>query len=332
MNDAFRREVWGLPEQFLVVPEPKGGRLPAEGRLILAALGGSAMAGEFLAPLVQDRREIRVSRDDRLPRPARPADAVLALSYSGNTLETLTAWREAAARSCPRAAVTSGGELLELAREEDAPRAVVPTGQAPRSSLGYLVRAGAALLAVEPPVPWAEVAEHLGRIRARWGGERGPAAALAEKLAGTLPALLAPEPLAALVARRWAADLAENAKAPAWVWELPEASHNAVMTVAREAPGSIPLSLVSLGAPRRESARRRWEALRATLADHGADVVEVAEPHSDAWVEALGLAYVGDWVSVCLADRAGVDAGSLSLMNDLKGRLAASGSEKDERP
>jgi hypothetical protein len=45
------------------------------------------------------------------------------------------------------------------------------------------------------------------------------------------------------------------------------------------------------------------------------------EPHSDPWVEALGLAHLGDWVSLFLADRLGVDPASLSLMNDLKHRL-----------
>ena len=330
MNERFRREVWSLPEQFLVTPQPQGGRLPAEGRLVVAALGGSAMAGDFLAHLVAGRREVRVMRDDQLPLPARPADHVLALSYSGNTMETLAAWDQAAVRGCPRGAVTSGGELLDRARADDAPRVTVPEGLAPRSSLGYLIRAGASVIGVEPRTSWAEIAEHVGRIRARWGGKDGPAAALAQTLSGTLPVLIAPEALLAVTAKRWAADLSENAKAASWIWELPEAAHNAVMTVAAEAPGGHPMTLVALGAPRREAARRRWEALRATLAEHGAEVVEVAEPHPDPWVEALGLAHVGDWVSVCLADGLGVDAESLSLMNDLKRRLAVGGPGKDE--
>ncbi len=322
MSLPFPEQMRSLPEQFTAPPRAEGGGLAGTGRLWIAGLGGSAMAGEFLALGLGNRCETRVVREDALPAAAGPGDRLLCLSYSGRTVETLAVWDDAAERGIARAAVAGGGPLLERARAEGAPAAAVPSGFAPRSALGHLLRA-AALLVPGADLPWGEAAKHLDRIRARWGGPGGAAEPLSEALAGRLPALLVSGAGPAAAARRWAADLSENAKAPSVVWELPEAAHNAVMTLAREAGKPVPLRLVALGEPRGGAARVRWDATLAVLADHGAASLAVRESHPDPWVEALGLAYAGDWTSLRLAERVHADPASLSLMDDLKRRLAA---------
>jgi glucose/mannose-6-phosphate isomerase len=297
--------------------------------------------------LLPAERRVLVVRDDHLPAWTAPGDAVVCLSYSGHTEETLAVWDEAGRRGLARGAVASGGPLLDRARATGAAESQVPGGLAPRTALGYLIRACAALLGVAPACGWEAAAVHLDRVRDRW--ERHDAASvlvrprptagangrgkhsepdgpetvsLAETFSENLPLLLATEPAMATVAKRWAADLTENAKVPAWVWEFPEAGHNAVMTLASEASVTLPLAPVAIGRPRSETARRRWRALLEVLGAHGATVFEVNEPHDDAWVEAVGLAHAGDWVSVALADRLGANAASLSLMNEFKERLA----------
>ena len=334
MNEAFRGQVESLPDQVREAPRRRGDVLPGRGRLILAAMGGSAMATEFLSFLAPADRETVVVRDDALPGWVGSDDALLAVSYSGETTETLGAWREAGGRGMPRAAVASGGSLLAEAQRKNEAWVQVPAGLAPRSSLGYLLRAGAELTGWAPAVPWSDLAAHLETVRARWspGGSEAEAAgpALAAVLHGRLPVLLALEARLDLVARRWAADLAENAKVASVVWPLPEASHNAVMALAEGAPRPVPLAPVIVGRAREERAGRRWRALREVLVDAGAELVGVDEPHRDRWVEAVGLAYVGDWVSLHLADRQGVDAADLSLMDEVKRRLRQGGGTKGE--
>ena len=108
MNDAFREQVAGLPAQFEHEPSPVGGVLPPKGRLLVGGLGGSGLAGEFLAQKQRESMDVVVVRDEFLPRRLGPDDALLAVSYSGNTSETLSLWREAGERGRPRAAVASG--------------------------------------------------------------------------------------------------------------------------------------------------------------------------------------------------------------------------------
>ncbi len=335
MSGSFRDEVRRLPDQLRAAPRVLGdpGPLAGPGRLLIAGLGGSAMAGEFLALLLPPEREVLVVRDAALPAWAGPGDPVLCLSCSGRTVETLSVWDGARERGLFAGAVASGGALLDRARSAGAPAALVPGGLAPRSSLGHLLRGAAALALGGVDPGWEEAAGHLERVRDRWGGgdpEGDPAADLARRLEGRLPVILADEPHLRAAARRWAADLAENAEVPAVVWDLPEASHNAVMAVAADAPDPLPLTVLALGRPRGAASRRRWDALLGVLADHGAAVIDVLEPHAVPWIEALGLAYAGDWVSTALAGALGVDAAGLSLMNDLKRRLAdGAGDTKD---
>jgi glucose/mannose-6-phosphate isomerase len=330
MTSSFRDEVAGIPAQIATDPELGGEPLPEKGRLVVAGLGGSGLAGELTALLQDPGRETVLVREDALPGWVDPSDALLCLSYSGRTHETLALWNDAAARGLRRAAVASGGALLERARAEGAGHAVPPGGLSPRGALGHLVR-GAAALTVPPVLPdWSEASRHLSGIRDRWDAEDGTARRLAAALRGRLPVLLAAEPAGLAVARRWAADLAENAKVAAVVWGLPEAAHNAVMALAAEARPQVPLALLALGRPRGPAAVLRWDATLQVLADHGARVTAVAEPHSDPWIEALGLAYAGDWVSVVLAEALGADASSLSLMNDLK-RLLSAGADPNPK-
>jgi len=324
VGDPFRREVETLPEQFLWEPEARG-RLAGEAPLVIGGMGGSALAGDFLALRLEGRRPVTVVRDEVLP-PGIAADAeVLCISCSGNTGETLALREEALARGHAVAAIASGGELLERTRAADAVRCAIPGGLSPRSSLGYMIRAGLAVVGVEDREGPA-VAEHLTGIRERWvepglGEQPAEAFEVAWLLHGTLPVLASVEAHTAVAARRWAADLAENAKMIVATWGFPEAAHNQIMAYAFPGDQNLRPVLLTLGEVRHPARRRRWEVTEQLLRDRGATLRRVADPHPDPWIEALGLAYLGDWVSVLLAEFEGLPAADLNLMNELKARL-----------
>ncbi|MDB5189533.1 MAG: mannose-6-phosphate isomerase / glucose-6-phosphate isomerase, partial [Parcubacteria group bacterium] len=113
--------------------------------LIVGGMGGSALAGDALAFLV-DERDIRIHRDYGLPRYAPEGALYVAVSYSGNTAETLDFAKKALAAGYPCAVVSSGGLLLQFARENDLPHAIVPPGIPPRNAFGHLTRALCALV------------------------------------------------------------------------------------------------------------------------------------------------------------------------------------------
>src|SRR5207244_9529844 len=63
---------------------------------------------------------------------------VVALSYSGETAEVLSAADAALARGAPLVTLSAGGRLGELARSRRLPHVRLPGGLMPRMALGYL--------------------------------------------------------------------------------------------------------------------------------------------------------------------------------------------------
>ena len=109
-------------------------------QVVVTGLGGSAIGGDFARSMMEAFGTVPlvVNRDYNLPHWVGPHTLVIAGSYSGNTEETLAAYRAAQNVNAQIAVVSSGGELSKMAREDGNPIAVVPGGQPPRSATGYM--------------------------------------------------------------------------------------------------------------------------------------------------------------------------------------------------
>ena len=208
--------------------------------IVVAGMGGSGLAGELLTAMtgLSSPVQVVVSRAGRLPGWVGAADAVIAVSCSGTTPETLAVAAEAARRGCRLAGV--GAEESPLHRIAEQARApfipVVPAGL-PRSMLWALA------------IPLLVIAERLGVARigpdvyeltasrleevshqCRPASESfvNPGKSLALDLVGALPMVWGTSVLSGVAAHRFASQLNENAKYPAIAGVLPEAAHNQV--------------------------------------------------------------------------------------------------------
>jgi glucose/mannose-6-phosphate isomerase len=67
---------------------------------------------------------------------------IILSSYSGNTEESIDAFKKAKEQSLDMAVISTGGELLKLAVENNVPYIELPnTGIQPRSALGFSIKA-----------------------------------------------------------------------------------------------------------------------------------------------------------------------------------------------
>lgn len=85
---------------------------PALDQLVVCAMGGSAIGGDFLHIYLEVhgfQKLAFVIRGHELPPWVNDRTLVFAVSYSGNTAETLSCLEQALQRKCPLIAVTSGG-------------------------------------------------------------------------------------------------------------------------------------------------------------------------------------------------------------------------------
>jgi glucose/mannose-6-phosphate isomerase len=208
--------------------------------IVIAGIGGSALAGELLNAVtgLAGPVQIVVSQAERLPGWVGAADAVIAVSCSGSTPQTLAIAAEAARRGCRLACVGAEGSALHrIAEQSRAPFVpVVPAGL-PRSMLWALAipvlviaeRLGVAGIGTEV---YEQAASRLEEVshQCRPASESfvNPGKSLALDLVGTLPMVWGTSVLSGVAAKRFASQLSENAKYPAIAGVLPEAAHNQV--------------------------------------------------------------------------------------------------------
>ena len=299
-------------------------------RIFIVGMGGSAIAGDVFAAWVADRSKvpIQVIRDYRLPPYARPEDILLAVSYSGNTEETLGATAEGIKLGCRIVAITSGGALRDLAREQGAPVFEAPPGLPPRGAFGHLFGILPGLgedwvygdLRSELERAVAHLRETRKRLRPESGLRSNRAKALALRLRGTAPVIYAASPFTP-IAKRWQTQLNENAKVLAFSSTFPEADHNELVgwCLDPRARRHTPILLRD----RDESPEiRRQLDITASLMSRRTPVVEIKDDGETLLSRLLGLLYLGDYVSLYLATLRRVDPLPLAPITELKRRLA----------
>jgi glucose/mannose-6-phosphate isomerase len=319
LGDAlWRAQSAGMPARDL----PAG--------LVVCGMGGSAIGGDLAAAALGDRatRPIVTVRGYGLESWTPPETLVLCSSYSGDTEETLACFDAAGAAGAQRAVLTTGGKLAAAAREEGVPVIGAPGGMQPRAAVLYMTvgalecaaKAGAApSLRSEIDTATALLEE----LVAEWGPEAGDdssAKRLAGELQGTVPIVHGAGPTVA-PARRWRAQLNENAKVPAFSSELPEANHNEICAWDR-GRRAAPLAGVFLEDPdQHPRIGRRIELTAAEVERAGGPVIRVRARGETRLERVLSLVLLGDLVSVYLAVLEGVDPTPVEPIERLKAAL-----------
>lgn len=304
--------------------------VPAATEALVCGMGGSGIGGDFAAALADlEGRRVAVHKSYGLPAWARSMrPLVVAVSYSGNTEETLSAFDAARDAGLDLVAVTSGGALAEVAHSEGRPVISVPGGLQPRAALGYLLGSVLRALAAAGILadPTADLEEAAG-VASALSGPSGAAEALARDLAegldGRIVAVYGATGLTAPVAQRWKTQINENGKWPAWWALFPELDHNEIVGWSGRPDLARRVGVVALrdrDEPPPVSAR-----FRLTEEVTAATVTWVGEVHaqgSSPLARMMSLTAVGDLVSLELARLAGVDPVPVDVIEDLKRRLS----------
>ena len=88
--------------------------------MVISGLGGSAIGGDIVRTLAASRADlpIVVNRDYNLPAFVNQNTLFAAVSYSGNTEETLSAYQQAREKGASIICLTSGGKLAQWAAND----------------------------------------------------------------------------------------------------------------------------------------------------------------------------------------------------------------------
>ncbi|HEU4599866.1 MAG TPA: bifunctional phosphoglucose/phosphomannose isomerase [Solirubrobacterales bacterium] len=317
MPDQMRDALWRIETARLEPAESAG--------VMVCGMGGSAIGGELATSALGDRltKPLITIRGYELPTWATPEWTVLCSSYSGTTEETLACFEAAEALGARRLVVSTGGPLVERAREAGVPVVGLPGIFQPRVAVAYMFTAAAevaALAGIAPRIR-TEIDAAGDFLQAQVGSLRAKAAEVAEALGGA-PTVIYGSDLTTAVAHRWKTQINENAKVLAFYSELPEADHNEICgwSGGSGADGIAAVFLEDCDQHPRE--RRRFELTSAAVAAEAAGVVRLETVGENRVERLLWATLLGDLVSLELAERRGVDPESIAAIERLKEGMA----------
>src|SRR4051794_17167461 len=144
----FLAAVEGLPEQLATAHEAAGrihaDRFPnadAIRNIVVLGMGGSGISGDVVSAAFNDQLPVPVNvlKQIRTPAYVGPHTLAFAVSYSGDTEETVSMARSAVEQRAQLVAVSCGGELERVARDAGALHIACPPGYLPRAAIGALV-------------------------------------------------------------------------------------------------------------------------------------------------------------------------------------------------
>lgn len=294
--------------------------------LVLMGMGGSASAADVILDWLNPTLLIPtiVNRDPTLPAFVNSNTLFVAVSYSGETSETLAGFREAKRRGSSVVGVGHGGALASLCHRVKAPYIQVEGSLAPRAALGQLIVAVAIALESANLVhstsrEMSETGRDLVRLRDRCGIgtslEENPAKILSKKLLGHLPVLYSLQRMSSVV-RRFKNQLAENSKVLAKYDLLPEAGHNEV-EAWHERDNTLPMFIRDV----EETAFERSivRAFRATISSASrSHPLDVRVSSKGRLSRLLSPIFLLDYVSVYLALLRRIDPTPTTLINRFK--------------
>ncbi len=327
--EQMRDMVAGLGEQLSWAANLDVDVVPPRDEALVCGMGGSGIGGDFASVLAEvEGRRVAVHKSYRLPGWAsRVRPLVVAVSYSGNTEETLSAVESAIDHGLDVVAVTSGGALGVIARERGFPLVSVPGGLQPRAAFGYLLGSilrilSASGVVADPRDALAEASALASSLAGPGGTAEGLARDLAERLDGRIVAVYGSVGITAPVAQRWKTQINENAKWPSWWAVLPELDHNEIVGWSARPDLGRRVGIVTLrDRDEMEAVSARFRLTEEVTASQVEWVGEVYAQGETPLARMISLVAVGDLVSLELAALAGVDPVPVDVIEDLKRRL-----------
>lgn len=324
------REAIDIGQSEIALPSVSGSR-----NVVVLGMGGSGISGDVVAALSAEsglRLPVLTVKGYVLPPWVGPDSLVFAVSYSGNTEETLDGLGQALDRGATTVAVSSGGELCSIAAERELPLFRIPGGMQPRASLGYLFIP--IMCALERMGLIAGVSDELlasvdlmEQRRSEYGPEAeleaNPAKRLAKDLLGYMPIVYGAEGYLAVAASRWKAQFNEMAKIPSFDNYFPELNHNETVGWQNLAEVCERCHVIVLGEPALHPRTEKRVKITLELI-HGSvgHTTRVCARGSNTTERLLDLIYFGDFASVYLALALGQDPTPVTRIENLKKQLA----------
>lgn len=292
--------------------------------VMVTGLGGSGMGADVVIDLLNYTLSVPmlVNKGYHLPEFVSTKTLLIASSYSGNTEETVLALKEGIEKEANICCITSGGEVLKIAKRNTLDYILIPDGMPPRSCLGYsfvqqlfilnqygLITDGFSFGILNAAKLLENEMNQIKEI----------ADSLAEKLIDKLPIIYVCDGYSS-VALRWKQQINENAKMHCWYHTIPEMNHNELVAWRNKNEEIAPVFLDADDIFLRNKLRQNISM--QIIKKYTPHVFKINAIGNNKYEKILSLIYIGDWLSWYLAERKNVDATEIEVINYLKNELS----------
>ncbi len=277
--------------------------------IVLSGMGGSAIGGDVLADAMRGLSGFRVdiNRTYSLPRKLDKGVLHVGVSYSGNTEETISSFREGLERKVPSLGISSGGKIEEMCNLESIPFLKLPHGIQPRAALGYMLSALLGMVSRLGIYDFSgSIMESIQSARTAAASvapdvplEKNGAKQLAAWLGSSTPVIIS-TPAVFSAAERMKTQVNENAKRFAWLMTVPEANHNDWIPLRLDATIGRYKAIILEGVESNPLLKRRMAVVEEKLGEN-MGIRKVASLHGGILDELLRYIVIGDHMSYYLA-------------------------------
>lgn len=338
----MRQVILDFPRQFRVGANlVKGLKLKNKNfsNIIICGMGGSALPGNVLkalnANLNLTKLPIFIHRDYGLPRETTEKSLIICISYSGNTEETISAFKEAKKRNLKVFVIASGGKLIDFAQKENIFFVKVPAGIQPRCALGYQFSALYKILTEIGLVKdlEKEILSLEKNLQPRKLENQGKT--LAKKILGHIPIVYSSSNFG-LIAKIWKIKFNENSKVPSFFNFFPELNHNEMVgmgeTKIEEAKKIFKILILRDKSQDHKKNLKRMEVMAKIFKQRGFEVIFInlekmprtkkgGNNYLNLLLKIFSAILLGDWISYYLAIFQKIDPTPVNLVEEFKKRI-----------
>lgn len=292
--------------------------------IVITGLGGSGIGGTIISELISDscKVPILINKDYFLPAFVNETTLLIVSSYSGNTEETLSALQQAISKKAQIVCITSGGKVLELAKQHQFDFIEIPGGHPPRSCIGYsLVQLIKVLVAkgFADKKLFADLDKSIILLDNENTAIKTESKKIAEKLFNKICVIYSLGACEGAVVR-FRQQINENSKMLCWHHVFPEMNHNELVGWKEKNDNLVVVTFhTSFDYDR---TKKRYDVCKPIFEKYSNGVIDITAKGDSKLEQFLYLINIGDWISCDIADLKGIDPVEVNVINHLKSELA----------
>jgi len=303
-------------------------------KIVFFGMGGSGIGGEIIKSCLEFKAKIpvEVNRDYTVPAFVDKNTLSFVCSYSGNTEETLSAYRAIKNTGAKVIMITSGGKLSNIACKDNVSCLLIPKGIPPRTAIGHMVIIPLAILSKLGFIKnvKSDISRTVKLLESLRDKSLSPdikvpkniAKALAKKLYNRFVIIYGSDDNLGGVVTRWKQDLNENSKILCLNHTFPEMNHNEITGWEDVRNIAKDFAIIFLR-DRLEHPRvaKRIKVSKALIRKKAKLIIDVESVGKSLLERVFSLIYIGTFTSFYLAILNGIDPTPVDNVTYLKKQL-----------